>query len=121
MRELLLLSRNYISKDDFIKKIHLENYHLELGGNDDQLWILDDLTNDCIVIIDLLQLDSEGNCVFDEVDSEINKGIKTPYDGFLYSIQYESEIIAKKVLQQLDNTIEEGYYKIGSAKTFKRL
>ena len=31
MNELLLLSKEYISKDDFLNEINIKKYHFELG------------------------------------------------------------------------------------------
>lgn len=47
MNELLLLSKEYISKDDFLNEIKIKKYHFELGGLDDQLWLINDANDVC--------------------------------------------------------------------------
>lgn len=109
MNELLLLSKEYISKDDFIKKIILKNYHFELCGNNDQLWLINNSNNKCELKIDLLLKDKNGNVIQDEFDYEIYEDSHVPYKGFLYSIEYNKISIMKKAIKQL-KTLNRNLY-----------
>ena len=109
MNELLLLSKEYISKDDFIKGIILKNYHFELCGNNDQLWLINNSNNKCELKIDLLLKDKNGNVIQDEFDYEIYEDSHVPYKGFLYSIEYNKISIMKKAIKQL-KTLNRNLY-----------
>lgn len=74
MNELLLLSKEYISKDDFLNEINIKKYHFELGGLDDQLWLINDENDVCDVVINLLLKDSNGNIQEDEIDYHLYDG-----------------------------------------------
>lgn len=66
--ELLLLSKEYISKDDFLNEINIKKYHFELGGLDDQLWLINDANDVCDVVINLMLKDGNGDIIEDEID-----------------------------------------------------
>lgn len=103
MNELLLLSKEYISKDDFLKDTSIPKHHFELGGNDDQLWLIEDESDDCVIRIDLILKDELGNIIGDEFDDELYEGTNAPYKGLLYSIEYKNKVMLDIFLSQLNN------------------
>ena len=70
MNEVVLLSNKYISKESFLNEIIIEGYHLELGGDNDQLWLIANDVEKCEVVINLIFQDEKGN-VIGEVKSSL--------------------------------------------------
>ena len=121
MDELLLLSYKYISKEDFIREINIPDYHFELGGYDDQLWLISDKTDKCMVIINLLVKDSKGYIIDDDIDYMLYEGTNAPYKGFLYSIEYKDSKIMDDILNQIMNDTRYLHVAYGDSNNFKRL
>lgn len=103
MTEITILSKVEIKKDEFISSLDLKNFHFELGGNNDQLWLINDLTDSPNLIINLDQ-------DLDEVDKLIVDEFKLPYKGFIYDIEFNDEEILKKLLANLNNESRDLYY-----------
>lgn len=121
MNELLLLSYVYISKEDFQNEIDIPNHHFELGGNDDQLWIISNETDKCIIRIDLILKDSRGNIIEDEIDYELYEGTNAPYKGYMYSIEYRDSKIMDEVLKQIIKENRHLHVAYDDSNEFKRL
>lgn len=119
MNELLLLSNEYISKDDFLNEINIKKYHFELGGNDDQLWLINNSNNVCDVVINLLLKDGNGDIIEDEIDYQLYDGSDAPYTGFLYTIEYKKSNIVEKLLSQLVNYTRELYVEYNASGKFE--
>lgn len=103
MNELLLLLCNvFLSKDDFINEISIEDYKLESGGNDDQLWLIDYNNDKCVIKIDLILKDVVGNIIQDDIDYGVYEDTDAPYNGYLYSIEFRNDEIMNKVLEQIN-------------------
>lgn len=118
--ELLLLSKEYISKDDFWNEIKIKKYHFELGGLDDQLWIIND-ANDVCDVVNLLLKDSNGNIQEDEIDYHLYDGSDAPYKGFLYTIEYKKSNIIEKLLSQLVNDTRKLYVEYNASGKFEQV
>lgn len=118
--ELLLLSKEYISKDDFLNEIKIKKYHFELGGLDDQLWIIND-ANDVCDVVNLLLKDSNGNIQEDEIDYHLYDGSDAPYKGFLYTIEYKKSNIIEKLLSQLVNDTRKLYVEYNASGKFEQV
>lgn len=118
--ELLLLSKEYISKDDFLNEINIKKYHFELGGLDDQLWIIND-ANDVCDVVNLLLKDSNGNIQEDEIDYHLYDGSDAPYKGFLYTIEYKKSNIIEKLLSQLVNDTRKLYVEYNASGKFEQV
>ena len=119
MNELLLLSKEYISKDDFLNEINIKKYHFELGGNDDQLWLINNSNDVCDVVINLLLKDPNGDIIEDEIDYQLYDGSDAPYKGFLYTIEYKKSKIVEKLLSQLLNDTRELYVEYNASGKFE--
>lgn len=119
MNELLLLSKEYISKDDFLNEINIKKYHFELGGNDDQLWLINNSNDVCDVVINLLLKDANGDIIEDEIDYQLYDGSDAPYKGFLYTIEYKKSKIVEKLLSQLLNDTRELYVEYNAIGKFE--
>ncbi len=119
MNELLLLSKEYISKDDFLNEINIKKYHFELGGNDDQLWLINNSNDVCDVVINLLLKDANGDIIEDEIDYQLYDGSDAPYKGFLYTIEYKKSKIVEKLLSQLLNDTRELYVEYNASGKFE--
>lgn len=117
---LLLLSKEYISKDDFLNEIKIKKYHFELGGLDDQLWIIND-ANDVCDVVNLLLKDSNGNIQEDEIDYHLYDGSDAPYKGFLYTIEYKKSNIIEKLLSQLVNDTRKLYVEYNASGKFEQV
>lgn len=102
MNELLLLCNVFLSKDDFINEISIEDYKLESGGNDDQLWLIDYNNDKCVIKIDLILKDVVGNIIQDDIDYGVYEDTDAPYNGYLYSIEFRNDEIMNKVLEQIN-------------------
>ena len=109
MNELLLLSKEFISKEQFENEISIKNHHIELGGDNDQLWIINNLNENCVAIINLLFLDNSSKVINDEIDYELYKNSNAPYEGYLYSIEYDNVSIIDKVIHALNTTSRNIY------------
>ena len=118
--ELLLLSKEYISKDDFLNEIKIKKYHFVLGGLDDQLWIIND-ANDVCDVVNLLLKDSNGNIQEDEIDYHLYDGSDAPYKGFLYTIEYKKSNIIEKLLSQLVNDTRKLYVEYNASGKFEQV
>lgn len=118
MEELLLLSKEFISKENFLNEIKIDNHTLKLCGSDDQLWLINTTTNDAIIKIDLVFLDDSGNVIKDDVDSLIDEGLNLPYKGFIYNVEYRSSTIMKDLLNQLNNKSRDLYYEVNASGEF---
>lgn len=118
--ELLLLSKEYISKDDFLNEINIKKYHFELGGLDDQLWIIND-ANDVCDVVNLLLKDSNCNIQEDEIDYHLYDGSDAPYKGFLYTIEYKKSNIIEKLLSQLVNDTRKLYVEYNASGKFEQV
>lgn len=118
---LLLLSKEYISKDDFLNEINIKKYHFELGGLDDQLWLINDANDVCDVVINLLLKDSNGNIQEDEIDYHLYDGSDAPYKGFLYTIEYKKSNIIEKLLSQLVNDTRKLYVEYNASGKFEQV
>lgn len=121
MNELLLLSKEYISKDDFLNEINIKKYHFELGGLDDQLWLINDANDVCDVVINLLLKDGNGDIIEDEIDYHLYDGSDTPYKGFLYTIEYKKSNIIEKLLSQLVNDTRKLYVEYNASGKFEQV
>lgn len=119
MNELLLLSKEYISKDNFLNEIHIDNYHFELGGNDNQLWLINDVTDKCEFRIDLILKNENGNIIEDEIDYELYEETDAPYRGFLYSIEYCNTRIKNLILKQIKTSERDLYVSYEASNKFK--
>ena len=119
MNELLLLSNEYISKDDFLNEINIKKYHFELGGNDDQLWLINNSNDECDVVINLLLKNGNGDIIEDEIDYHLYDGSDAPYTGFLYTIEYKKSKIVEKLLSQLVNYTRELYVEYNASGKFE--
>ena len=117
---LLLLSKEYISKDDFLNEIKIKKYHFELGGLDDQLWIIND-ANDVCDVVNLLLKDSNGNIQEDEIDYHLYDGSDAPYKGFLYTIEYKKSNIIEKLLSQLVTDTRKLYVEYNASGKFEQV
>lgn len=121
MNELLLLSKEYIEKDDFTSEINISNHHFELGGNDDQLWLIDEKTNTGDVIIDLLFKDEFGNVIVDKLDHELYEGTNAPYISLLYSIEYRNIGVMREVLKQINKKSRDLYVEYNGSRKFIKI
>lgn len=121
MNELLLLSYVYISKEDFINEIEIPNHHFELGGNDDQLWLISNETDKCIIRIDLILKDSNGNIIEDEIDYELYEGTNAPYKGYMYPIEYRDTKIIDEFLKQIIKDDRYLHVAFDDSNEFERL
>ena len=119
--ESLLLSKEYISKNDFFNEINIKKYHFELGGLDDQLWIINDANDVCDVVINLLLKDSNGNIQEDEIDYYLYDGSDAPYKRFLYTIEYKKSNIIEKLLSQLVNDTRKLYVEYNASGKFEQV
>lgn len=118
--ELLLLSKEYISKNDFLNEIKIKKYHFELGGLDDQLWLIND-ANDVCDVVNLLLKDSNGNIQEDEIDYHLYDGSDAPYKGFLYTIEYKKSNIVEKLLSQLVNDTRKLHVEYNASGKFEQV
>ncbi len=121
MNELLLLSYEYISKEDFITEIAIPNHHFELDGNYDHLWLILNETDKCIVRIDLILKDSNGNIIEDDIDYKLYEGTNAPYNGFIYSIEYRDYRVMDEVLKQIAKENRYLHIAYGESNKFERL
>lgn len=121
MNELILLSKEYISKEDFIFDVSIPNHHFELGGDNDQLWLIDNESDLCIVRIDLILKDEFGNIIIDELDDELYEGTNAPYKGLLYSIEYRNEKVLKQLLSQINKENRCLYVEYNASNKFKKI
>lgn len=117
---LLLLSKEYISKDDFLNEINIKKYHFELGDLDDQLWLIND-ANDVCDVVNLLLKDSNGNIQEDEIDYHLYDGSDAPYKGFLYTIEYKKSNIIEKLLSQLVTDTRKLYVEYNACSKFAQV
>mgnify|MGYP006896538501 FL=1 len=118
MNELLLLSKEFISKEQFENEISIKNHHIELGGDNDQLWIINNLNENCVAIINLLFLDNSSKVINDEIDYELYKNSNAPYEGYLYSIEYDNVSIIDKVIHALNTTSRNIYVEYNGSNNF---
>lgn len=116
-----MLSKEFISKDDFLTEISIPSHHFEMGGNDDQLWLIDDESDACIIQIDLMMKDEYGNVIVDEFDDELYEGTNAPYKGLLYSIEYRDKEILKTFLSQLDKKDRNLYVEYDASEKFETI
>lgn len=118
---LLLLSKEYISKDDFLNEIKIKKYHFELGGLDDQLWLINDANDVCDVVINLMLKDGNGDIIEDEIDYHLYDGSDAPYKGFLYTIEYKKSNIIEKLLSQLVTDTRKLYVEYNASGKFEQV
>lgn len=102
MNEVVLLSNKYISKESFLNEIMIEGYHLELGGDNDQLWLIANDVEKCEVVINLIFQDENGNVIEDEIEYQLSECRNLPYEGFLYSLEYKNSKLLNKLLKCLN-------------------
>ncbi len=119
MNELLLLSKEYIAKNDFLNEVNIKNYHFELGGSDDQLWLINDSNDICDVRISLLLKDENGNIIEDEIDYQLYDGSDAPYKGFLYTIEYKKLDVVNNLLKQLAKDSRQLYAEYNASGKFE--
>lgn len=118
MEEILLLSKEFINKDDFIKEINFDNLHFELAGDNDQLWLLDDYDN-LHLIINLIIANEKGVIIDDGFDEEVYSTSKYPYKGYLYSIEFNNRFVLDKIVAQLNNSSRNLYIQFANSNKFK--
>lgn len=105
----------------FLNEINIKKYHFELGGLDDQLWLINDANDVCDVVINLLLKDSNGNIQEDEIDYHLYDGSDAPYKGFLYTIEYKKSNIIEKLLSQLVNDTRKLYVEYNASGKFEQV
>ena len=121
MNELLLLSYVYISKEEFLSEIEIPNHHFELGGSDDQLWLISNETDRCIIRIDLILKDSNGNIIEDEIDYDLYEDTNAPFKGYMYSIEYRDSKIMDEVLKLIIKENRHLHVAYDDSNEFERL
>ena len=118
MEEILLLSKEFINKDDFIKEINFDSLHFELAGDNDQLCLLDDYDN-LHLIINLIIANEKGVIIDDGFDEEVYSTSKYPYKGYLYSIEFNNRFVLDKIVAQLNNSSRNLYIQFANSNKFK--
>lgn len=104
-----------------MNEIKIKKYHFELGGLDDQLWLINDANDVCDVVINLLLKDGNGDIIEDEIDYHLYDGIDVPYKGFLYTIEYKKSNIIEKLLSQLVNDTRKLYVEYNASGKFEQV
>ena len=108
MNETIIISKEYISREMFEKTIVINNYHCELAGNDDELWLIDDEKSKAIVRISLVNI-VNGNYVYSDDPLLALEGVKSPYEGIYYFIEYNNPKIMSKVIGLLNSNSRDIY------------
>lgn len=115
MNETTVISRKFISKEMFIKEIKLDNYHFEIAGNNDELWLINEKTSKAVIKISLVFF-INNEYVYTDDPMTILEGIELPFEGIIYFIEYSYSKLMNKI-SQIMNSPERNLYSLNENNT----
>lgn len=115
MNETTVISRKFISKEMFIKEIKLDNYHFEIAGNNDELWLINEKTSKAVTKISLVFF-INNEYVYTDDPMTILEGIELPFEGIIYFIEYSYSKLMNKI-SQIMNSPERNLYSLNENNT----
>ncbi len=121
MNEEILISRTYISKEDFFSDIKIDCLKLEVGGDDDQIWFIDNKSSKTLAIVDIV-FKKGNNFKYSKEQNLIIQSINKPYEnGVFYFFEYRDSKIMKEIEKSLNIDGRDIYILLDNDDEFKKV